>query len=152
MGTKEKIEIKSLSGTDWRCVTISDEEIFVHIFFQETTEKPGLFTSDSKILQESRFQNWGKGIEVRFDRSNYGLNNTAKDHLHIYKKGNHLFAINRDGTGHDRTSQIQIPRGIADRLRQDYPDFIIPENNFVESVESLQMEEIEEILYLLELQ
>ena len=98
---KERLNIKSSSGIDWRCVTIEDEDVYVHIYFQRSLEKPELFTSDNKLLEESKHQNWGKGINVRFDRDNYGLNDPNKDHLHIYKKGRQLFAINRDGTGHD---------------------------------------------------
>jgi len=55
MGIKEKIEIKSLSEINWRCVTINDEKTSIHIYFQDTPNKPAFFSSDYKILEESKF-------------------------------------------------------------------------------------------------
>lgn len=152
MNLKEKIEIKSLSGIDWRCVTLEFDEMYLHIYFTKSKEKPDLFTSDYKILEESKLQNWGKGINGRFDRSNYGLNNPNKDHLHVYKKNNQLFAINRDGSAHDDSHKYQIPNKIANRIRKDYADFNLPDDNFIESIEINNTEANAEILYLLEAQ
>ncbi len=70
MNLKEKIKIKSLSGINWRCVTIEFEDTYLHLYFIQTDTKPELFTSEYKILDESKYQNSGKGINVRYDRTN----------------------------------------------------------------------------------
>jgi len=58
---------------------------------------------------------------------------SGQDHLHIYKKNALLFALNRDGTAHDRSHGARIPNRVADTLRTKYPDWIIPDNNIIES-------------------
>jgi hypothetical protein len=55
-------------------------------------------------------------------------------HLHLYCKQNQIFALNHDGTAHDRSHQFQIPNRVADALRQKFPDWAIPKNNMIESI------------------
>jgi len=57
----------------------------------------------------------------------------GQDHLHIYSKKNQLFALNIDGTAHDSSHGTQIPNKVADALRQHYPEFVLPPDNFIES-------------------
>lgn len=54
-------------------------------------------------------------------------------HLHVYRKGNELFALNFDGTAHDQNHGVTIPNKVADALRQRFPDLILPANNLIES-------------------
>ena len=150
MRFKERLQIKSNSGINWRCTTLYYNKFTVHIYFCETLEKPNYFSSKYKLLKEAINQNWGKGYSVRFDRMNYGVYDPNKNHLHVYLKNNNLFAINRDGTAHDKSHGISIPRYVSDRIRSEYPDFIIPPNNFIESAELNNIESQEEILELLD--
>ncbi len=57
----------------------------------------------------------------------------GQDHLHVYCKQNQLFAMNRDGSAHDRSHQTQIPNKVADAIRTKFPDFTLPPSNFIES-------------------
>ncbi len=152
MRIEEEIAIKSLSGINWRCTTLYFEKENVHIYFCETEKRPELFTSGSKLLQEANKQNWGKGYNVRFDKMNYGVFDPNKDHLHIYRKNNEILALNRDGTAHDKSHGAIIPQYVADRIRAEYPDFIIPKNNVLESAENNYRIAQIEILFLLDKQ
>lgn len=150
MTTKERIEAKSNAGINWRCTTIEFENEFLHIYFYESPEKPRYFSSRHEILREAKKQNWGKGYSVRFDKMNFGKYDPNKDHLHVYLKGNELFAINRDGSAHDKSHGKRIPNHIANKIRSKYPDFVLPSNNTIESAENQHTEEQEEILELLD--
>lgn len=61
----------------------------------------------------------------------------GQHHLHIYKRGNQIFAINKDGTAHDKSHKYKIPNKVVTGLKQKFPDFKIPKDNFIESVDSL---------------
>lgn len=54
-------------------------------------------------------------------------------HLHLFMKQNQIFAINKDGTAHDRSHGAQIPKKVADALRKEFPDWTIPESGLIES-------------------
>jgi hypothetical protein len=56
-------------------------------------------------------------------------------HIHVYKKGNHLFAMNIDGTAHDKSHKTRIPNKVADAIRKKHPEFQIPQDNFIENLE-----------------
>ena len=59
----------------------------------------------------------------------------GQQHLHVYAKNNQLFALNMDGTAHDQSHQTQIPRKVADAIRQQFPTFVVPPSNFIESAD-----------------
>lgn len=59
----------------------------------------------------------------------------GKTHLHVFAKNNQLFAINIDGSAHDDSHKIQIPNKVANAIKNQFPDFILPPNNYIESVE-----------------
>jgi hypothetical protein len=64
------------------------------------------------------------------------------EHLHVYSKQNHLFAMNRDGSAHDDSHGYRIPNRVAQAIRTRFPDFIIPSNNLIESFEAAQVNAI----------
>lgn len=68
-------------------------------------------------------------------------------HLHIFEKNNELFAINWNGTAHDKNHNKVIPLTVYDALREKFPTLVLPDRNsrviesvnpqlFVEPVES----------------
>jgi hypothetical protein len=59
----------------------------------------------------------------------------SQNHLHVYKKQNQLFALNQDGTAHDCSHRVRIPSEVAVAIRQQYPDWLIPQNNVIECIE-----------------
>jgi hypothetical protein len=58
---------------------------------------------------------------------------SGQDHLHVFAKQNQLFALNKDGTAHDRSHGAQIPNRVADAIRAQYPEFMLPPNRIIES-------------------
>jgi hypothetical protein len=61
----------------------------------------------------------------------------GQDHLHVFARQNQLFALNRDGSAHDRNHGIQIPNRVADAIRNAYPEFTLPPDSFIEAAPSL---------------
>ena len=53
-------------------------------------------------------------------------------HIHIYYKNNQLFALNKDGSAHDRTHGFPIPNKVVKGIRQHFPDFQIPPDQIIE--------------------
>ncbi len=57
----------------------------------------------------------------------------GQNHIHVFRSGNELFALNWTGTAHDQSHGKHIPNKVAAALRQLFPDLVIPSNNFIES-------------------
>ena len=57
----------------------------------------------------------------------------GKTHLQIYNKKTQIFAINRDGTAHDKSHGFRIPNKVATAIRRHFPDFELPDGNLIES-------------------
>jgi hypothetical protein len=63
--------------------------------------------------------------------------NPGEEHLHVYKKGNQLFSIGKSGKAHDKSHGVRIPNKVADALRDQFPDWNIPDNNIIETTFNL---------------
>lgn len=59
----------------------------------------------------------------------------GKTHLHVYARNNQLFAINVDGSAHDTSHGIRIPNKVADAIRRKFPEFRVPADNLIKSIE-----------------
>lgn len=154
MGAKERIEIKSLAGINIKCDTLATDETYIHIYFSnDENNKPDFCTSEYQLLEESKYQNWGKGIEVRFDRDRaHQPPDPNKDHIHVFCKNKQLFALNRDGTAHDGCHGVYISQRVADKIKDEFPDFNIPEDRFIESLDIVNHVLAEEIYFLIDKQ
>jgi hypothetical protein len=58
----------------------------------------------------------------------------GENHLHVFKKGNEIFAINASGTAHDRSHGVRIPNRVAAAIRKHYPQIKLPKDNLIESI------------------
>ena len=85
---------------------------------------------DCSKLYEGKTYLLGKGDIVRYHAGN--SNTKTQDHLHFYHNGSQLFAINRDGTAHDRSHGYKISKRHADIIANDF-DFTLPDSNIIES-------------------
>ncbi|OOG77488.1 hypothetical protein [Algoriphagus sp. A40] len=61
-------------------------------------------------------------------------NPTGEYHIHVYKKENEIFSINKSGRGHDGFSGTRIPNEVFKALSAKYPDWTFPKSQIVESV------------------
>jgi len=59
----------------------------------------------------------------------------GQNHLHVFLKNNQLFALNQDGTAHDRSHRVRIPNQVARAIAVRFPDFTVPEGNLIESAD-----------------
>ena len=57
----------------------------------------------------------------------------GQDHLHVYAKNNELFALNIDGSAHDRSHGNNIPNRVADAIVKKYSEFTLSPGNIIES-------------------
>ena len=152
MEVKERIEINDINGDSIRCCTIEFDDCYLHIYFSVNSSfPPEPFSTESKLLNESRKQNIGRGLSIRFDR-NHVFSDPNKDHLHVYKQGNEILAINRDGTAHDGFSGVRIPNTVYNYLQTNYPDYILPCDRIIESLNQFDNGIEEELQYLIERQ
>ena len=86
---------------------------------------------EEKILREAKLK--GEPLTGTYAAQYHSAHiKDGQDHLHVYCKQNQLFAINRDGSAHDRSHQTQIPNKVADAIRIKFPDFKLPPSNFIE--------------------
>lgn len=63
-------------------------------------------------------------------------NPTGEYHLHVYKKENEIFSINKSGRGHDGYSGTRIPNDVYNALCAKYPDWKFPQSQIIESIDS----------------
>ena len=101
---------------------IEIDEYFVWIYFRHGKDK--------NILEAQR-----RGIPLIGPYSYFKHpphNPTGAYHLHIYCKQNELFSINKNGTAHDGSSGYRIPNKVANKLREMFPNWKIPDNNIIE--------------------
>src|SRR5438552_5444593 len=50
----------------------------------------------------------------------------GENHLHVFKKGKEIFAINVSGTAHDKSHGVRIPNRVAAAIRKHYPQIKLP--------------------------
>lgn len=62
-------------------------------------------------------------------------NPTGEYHLHVYKKGNEIFSINKSGKGHDGYSGTIIPNLAFDALKSKFPDWNWPGSQIIEALD-----------------
>ena len=62
----------------------------------------------------------------------------GQKHLHIYAGQTQIAAVNADGSGHDGYSGTQLPNKVAKAIRAKFPDFNIPSDNILESLDKVK--------------
>jgi hypothetical protein len=107
-----------------KCLEINVDEYTVH-YYERDDEMP-------VVIREARY----RGVPLcgpysfRKDAPHSPL---GQYHIHVYRKGDQLFAINADGTAHDQSHGVRIPNKVADALRKTFPDVVLPAANVIES-------------------
>lgn len=107
---------------------IDDYSIYLYFFYEEVQK--GL-----EPLLEAK----NKGVPIGGPYSVFKHKphcGSGQKHLHIYKKQNQIFALNQDGSAHDQSHRIQIPNKVAKGITTYFPDINLPDNNFIEAVDS----------------
>jgi hypothetical protein len=89
-------------------------------------------TQSSRMLNEAKTKGLPVGgpysIQFHSAHSPVGMS-----HLHAYERNNQLFALNLDGTAHDKSHGTRIPNRVASAISHYFPDFQLPQDNIIES-------------------
>lgn len=72
----------------------------------------------------------------------------GQEHIHVYAKNNQLFAMNVDGSAHDRSHGTKIPNKVAQAIGQKFPKIKLPSNNLIENASNEIMSLFSEQLLL----
>lgn len=115
---------KKLSKYD--VIVLSIDNYSVHIYF----EKKDL---NNSVLLEAKHRGFKQlGSRYSADVHTSRIPQVQK-HLHVYAGNNQLFALNRDGTGHDGHHGMRIPNRVQKAISKEFPDFNIPDDGIIES-------------------
>lgn len=87
------------------------------------------------LLQEGwgGLADWGKGFSALYHHAHVP-NSNNKDHVHVFRKGKQLFAINSDGSAHDRSHGKVIPRHVVKQLKAAFPGIPIRPDRLIEEI------------------
>lgn len=106
---------------EWFSFTL--ENYVVHILFSKSEPGP-LLEGKSKYVE------LGGVYSAQLHQAHTSVGQT---HIHVYARNNQLFALNQDGSAHDRSHGSKIPNKVAQAITQKFPDFTLPKDNFIES-------------------
>ena len=107
---------------DYQWCTIKIDTEFIHILFRNN-ETSALFEA------KNRGKPVGGAYSLQFHKKH---SQKDKDHIHAYEKNKQLFALNIDGTAHDRSHKVRIPNKLAKGIRNHFPYIILPNDNVIE--------------------
>ena len=102
--------------------------VFIHY---DKDDKQAAARAREYLCEGSKTFALGQGKAVRFDRAHVP---GSQDHLHFLQNGKNLFALNRDGTAHDKSHGVQMANWAVDYVKTQYPDWTLPKDGLIESV------------------
>jgi len=114
------MRFKEFAGHEWFSFTV--DSFAVHILFSASEAGP-LVEGKSKSFE------LGGAYSAQLHQAHTSVGQT---HIHVYAKNNQLFAMNHDGSAHDRSHGSQIPNKVAQAITQKFPGFTLPPDNFIE--------------------
>ena len=92
-------------------------------------------TGEAVLITEARAK--GKPIGGQYSAQLHGLRTpVGQPRLHVYARNNQLFALNIDGSAHDDSHRTLIPNTVADAIRQHFPAFNVPRDNYIENADA----------------
>ena len=114
------MRFKEFAGYEWFNFTV--DSIAVHILFSA-------FEAGPVLEGKSKSFELGGAYSTQLHHAHTSPGQT---HIHVYAKNNQLFAMNQDGSAHDRSHGSQIPNKVAQAITQKFPGFALPPDNFIE--------------------
>lgn len=86
----------------------------------------------TNLLREAKeYVDLGKGRSLMFHKAHDGQ---GQDHVHFCVKKAKVYAINQDGTAHDRSHGVKMQRWALDGLEKNYPEFKRPKDGLIEAL------------------
>ena len=115
------MNFKDFADYEWFTFTV--DGYVVHILFAN---------SDGGLLVEGKSKTFELGGQYSA-MLHQAHSNPGQIHIHVYAKNRKLFAMNQDGSAHDRSHQTRIPNEVATAISKKFPSFTLPPDNFIES-------------------
>lgn len=91
----------------------------------------GLFVMRHFLGEARKEVDLGKGRRMLFHRAHTP---DDQDHVHFMVKGAKVYALNRDGSAHDRSHGVKMQRWAVDGLKKHHADFTLPPDNLIEAL------------------
>jgi hypothetical protein len=107
-----------------RTVSLEVDKYVIHLIVHEDS------ATQQQLEEAKKPISLGKHYTGRIDNAHDPK--TGQEHIHVYVKGKELFAMNRDGSAHDRSHKFQIPNVVAKEIARQFPHFTLPADNFIE--------------------
>lgn len=115
-------------------VTIDEYIVTVHL---------DLIEARALCESEQKGKNLTGQYSYRIDKPHV---NPGEKHIHVYKKGDEIFALNFSGSAHDDSHQTYIPNKVATAIKNKIPEIKIPDDNLIESFQYVDETPIQRIL------
>ena len=107
---------------DYEWCTFEEDDYCVHV----------LIAKQDVNLDEGRHS--GLPLGGQYSANLHGAHTSpGMKHIHLYAGNRQVFAMNIDGSAHDRSHGTRIPNRVAKALSQRFPDFTLPPDNVIES-------------------
>ena len=118
---KRFLEEKENEDYEWYSVQV--EEYIVHVWYKRTGHN---------LITEAKHKGLPLGgqYSAQLHKPPFTV---GQQHIHVYANNNQLFALNKDGSAHDQSRGIRIPNKVAKAISNEFPDFILPSANIIES-------------------
>ena len=90
-------------------------------------------TSESELLLEAKHK--GTPLVGTYSFTKHPPHTQPGEyHLHVYDGNNQIFAINKDGTGHDGYHGYVIPNKVYQTITQRFPSWLFPPDQIIEAL------------------
>lgn len=117
--------LAEVEGTSGR---LNEVKIFYHFDSKDVIAR---FILASMLKEDRKYVDLGKGREIFFHTAHI---TAGQDHLHFYQKSSKLYALNRDGSAHDKSHGIKMARWAREGVKDHYPDFTLPKDGLIEAM------------------
>lgn len=123
-------DIISTNSTNYEWYSFDVDEYKIHILFD---------TNKRNLLTEAK----DKGVPLGGHYSaklHHAHFSKGQKHIHVFSRNNQLFSLNIDGSAHDDSHGITIPKRVAKGIEKKFPDFEIPPGCFIETASESVLE------------
>jgi hypothetical protein len=108
------------------------EEKPPHVFYHFASDDHVAHVLVRGLLLEDKTIDLGKGRSLMFHKAHNPPH--GQDHIHYCVKGAKMYALNKDGTAHDRSHGVEMARWAVQGTEKHFPDFTIPPKGLIEAL------------------
>jgi hypothetical protein len=101
------------------------------IYHYDTDDAEARKLIQEVLTEEKKSVELGRGKSIVHHKAHIP---DGQDHLHFQVKGSNVYAVNKDGTAHDRSHGKQMQRWTLDGAALHYPGFKMPKDGLTEEI------------------